>query len=50
MKKKAFFISDSLPDETHGGGNVTALNIASPLKVDKPSTVSVSATVKFDLG
>ena len=32
MKEKAFFISDSLPNETHGGGNVTALNIARSLQ------------------
>jgi len=32
MKEKAFFISDSLPDEMHGGGNVTALNIVRSLQ------------------
>jgi hypothetical protein len=32
MKDKAFFISDSLPDEMHGGGNVTALNIVRSLQ------------------
>jgi glycosyltransferase involved in cell wall biosynthesis len=32
MKERAFFISDSLPNETHGGGNVTALNIVRSLQ------------------
>ncbi len=32
MKEKAFFISDSLPNEMHGGGNVTALNIVISLQ------------------
>jgi len=32
MKKKAFFISEAIPNEMHGGGNVTALNIVRSLQ------------------